>query len=109
MSGADEDAAVAGADGLDVAGVVEVGGLDNAPAILEALSAKRPVVLFIDGAAARKIWPGLPNTRLGKGPLPGDVQRERGKDVAVVRVSTAVAEIGRPVTRHEKAILPRDR
>jgi hypothetical protein len=71
--------------------------------------ADMPVVLFIDGAAARKIWPGLPNTRLGKGPLPGDVLRERGKDVAVVRVSTAVAEIGRPVTRHEKANMPRDR
>jgi hypothetical protein len=68
-----------------------------------------PIVLFIDGAAARKIWPGLPNTRLGKGSLPGDVLRESGKDVAVVRVSTAVAEIGRPVTRDEKANMPHDR
>src|SRR5262245_13393095 len=67
-----------------------------------------PVVLFVDGSAARRIWSGLPNTRLGKGPLPGDVLRANGKDVAVVRVSTDVAEIGRPVTRVEKANMPAD-
>ncbi|MYW97451.1 DUF3893 domain-containing protein [Amycolatopsis rubida] len=71
--------------------------------------ANMPIVLFVDGAAARKIWPGLPNTRLGKGPLPGDVLRDCAKDVAVVRVSTSVAEVGRPVTREEKANMPRDR
>jgi hypothetical protein len=68
-----------------------------------------PVVLFVDGPAARKIWPGLPNTRLGKGPLPGDVLRENGKDVAVVRVSTGVSEIGRPVTRQKDTNMPADK
>ncbi|MFJ6677434.1 RNaseH domain-containing protein [Actinosynnema sp. NPDC091369] len=68
-----------------------------------------PIVVFVDGSASRKIWPGLPNTRLGKGALPGDVLRERGRDVAVVRVNADVSEIGRPVTRDEKANMPRDR
>ncbi|WP_027930273.1 RNaseH domain-containing protein [Amycolatopsis thermoflava] len=71
--------------------------------------ADMPMVVFIDGTAARKIWPGLPNTSFRKGPLPGDVLRNRGGDVAVVRVNTAVGEIGRPVTRNEKANMPRDR
>lgn len=68
-----------------------------------------PVVVFVDGPAARKIWPGLPNTRLGKGPLPGDALRENGKDVAVVRVSTGVSEIGRPVTRQKDTNMPADK
>jgi hypothetical protein len=67
-----------------------------------------PMVVFVDGAAARRIWPGLPNTRIGRGPLPGHVLRERGEDVAVVRVTTDVAEIGRPVTRKELANMPAD-
>jgi hypothetical protein len=33
---------------------------------------------------------------------------ERGKDIAVVRVNTNVSEIGRPVTRREKANMPRN-
>lgn len=68
-----------------------------------------PVVVFVDGPAARKIWPGLPNTRLGKGPLPGDALRENGKDVSVVRVSTGLSEIGRPVTRQNDTNMPADK
>ncbi|MFD9702120.1 RNaseH domain-containing protein [Lentzea sp. NPDC059081] len=67
-----------------------------------------PIVVFVDGSAARRIWPGLPNTRLGRGLLPGDVLRENGKDVAVVRVSTGVSEIGRPVSRQKDTNMPAD-
>ncbi|MEV4252726.1 RNaseH domain-containing protein [Spirillospora sp. NPDC049652] len=60
-----------------------------------------PMVLFVDAPPTRGIWPGLHNSSLGEGPLPGDDLRARGEDVAVVRLHTAVEEIGRPVNRTE--------
>ncbi|MFC0038383.1 RNaseH domain-containing protein [Actinomadura rayongensis] len=67
-----------------------------------------PLVVFVDAQATRLLWPGLQNGRLGGGPLPGDAVREKGGDVAVVRLNTDVSEIGRPVTRREKANRPGD-
>ncbi|MFI0418823.1 RNaseH domain-containing protein [Spongiactinospora sp. 9N601] len=68
-----------------------------------------PMVIFTDGRATRSIWPGLQNARLGEGVLPGDSLRERGDDVAVVRLNTVITEIGRPVTRVEKSNNPKDK
>jgi hypothetical protein len=67
-----------------------------------------PMVVFVDTQATRTIWPGLQNTQLGKGPLPGDTLRDQGLDVAIVRLNTNISEIGRPVTRREKANMPSD-
>ncbi|MGW8570206.1 RNaseH domain-containing protein [Streptomyces niveus] len=67
-----------------------------------------PVVIFADTRSTRTVWPGLQDSKLGAGPLPGDALRERGGDVAVVRLSTDVKEIGRPVTRRERANMPKD-
>ncbi|MCG7524104.1 RNaseH domain-containing protein [Streptomyces sp. OfavH-34-F] len=67
-----------------------------------------PVVIFVDTAATRTIWPGLQNVRLNAGPLPGDTVRAGGADIAVVRLNTKISEIGRPVTRREKANMPSD-
>ncbi|MBE1537084.1 RNaseH domain-containing protein [Actinomadura algeriensis] len=60
-----------------------------------------PLVIFLSAPSTRGIWPGLVNTTLGDGPMPGDVLRARGGDVAVVRLHAAMEEIGRPVTRSE--------
>ncbi|MFD9716106.1 RNaseH domain-containing protein [Streptomyces sp. NPDC059076] len=70
--------------------------------------ADAPVVIFADTRSTRTVWPGLQDGKLGLGPLPGDGLDERGGDVAVVRLSTDVKEIGRPVTRREKANMPKD-
>ncbi|MFJ1598481.1 RNaseH domain-containing protein [Streptomyces sp. NPDC088261] len=67
-----------------------------------------PVVIFADTRSTRTVWPGLQDSKLGAGPLPGDGLRARGGDVAVVRLSTDVKEIGRPVTRRERANMPKD-
>ncbi|MEU6354947.1 RNaseH domain-containing protein [Streptomyces sp. NPDC047072] len=67
-----------------------------------------PMVVFVDTLETRTIWPGLQNTRLGKGPLPGDTLRDQDADVGVVRLNTGISEIGRPVTRREKANMPSD-
>ncbi|POM25899.1 hypothetical protein BTM25_02830 [Actinomadura rubteroloni] len=67
-----------------------------------------PLVVFVDAPATRLLWTGLQNGRLGDGPLPGDAVHVRGGDVAVVRLNTDLTEIGRPVTRREKANMPGD-
>lgn len=68
-----------------------------------------PLVIFVDTQSTRTIWPGLQDVKLGAGQLPGDTLTGRGDDVAVVRLNTDIAEIGRPVTRVEKANMPADR
>ncbi|MEU2874845.1 RNaseH domain-containing protein [Streptomyces sp. NPDC007070] len=67
-----------------------------------------PMVVFVDTQETRTIWPGLQNAQLGAGPLPGDSLRAEGADAAVVRLNTEISEIGRPVTRREKANMPSD-
>ncbi|MFM9444315.1 RNaseH domain-containing protein [Streptomyces acidiscabies] len=67
-----------------------------------------PMVVFVDTLETRTIWPGLQNIRLDKGPLPGDTLRNKDADVAIVRLNTNISEIGRPVTRREKANMPSD-
>ncbi len=67
-----------------------------------------PTVLFVDTMETRTIWAGLQNGHLGTGHLPGDTLRERGADIAVVRLNSEISEIGRPVTRSERANMPRD-
>ncbi|MFE2040859.1 RNaseH domain-containing protein [Streptomyces sp. NPDC059477] len=67
-----------------------------------------PMVIFVDTQETRTIWPGLQNAHLGAGPLPGDTLRAAGGDVAIVRLNTEISEIGRPVTRREKANMPSD-
>jgi len=78
-------------------------------AALHALrSATTPMVIFTDAQETRSIWPGLQNVQLGDGNLPAETLRAKGLDVAVVRLNTQIDEIGRPVTRREKANMPRD-
>ncbi|WP_328914191.1 MULTISPECIES: RNaseH domain-containing protein [unclassified Streptomyces] len=67
-----------------------------------------PMVVFVDTQETRTIWPGLQNAHLGVGPLPADTLRDKGVDVAIVRLNTEISEIGRPVTRREKANMPSD-
>ncbi|KEF17062.1 hypothetical protein DF18_31545 [Streptomyces rimosus] len=67
-----------------------------------------PMVVFVDTQETRTIWPGLQNAQLGVGPLPADTLRDKGADVAIVRLNTEISEIGRPVTRREKANMPSD-
>ncbi|MGV9338997.1 RNaseH domain-containing protein [Streptomyces sp. NPDC003688] len=67
-----------------------------------------PMVIFVDTQETRTIWPGLQNAHLNAGPLPGDKVRGGGADIAVVRLNTELSEIGRPVTRREKANMPSD-
>ncbi|MFE3382851.1 RNaseH domain-containing protein, partial [Streptomyces anulatus] len=67
-----------------------------------------PMVIFVDTQETRTIWPGLQNAQLNAGPLPGDKVRGGGADIAVVRLNTELSEIGRPVTRREKANMPSD-
>lgn len=67
-----------------------------------------PMVIFADAPATRTIWPALQDVSLGTGPLPGDSLRARGHDVAVIRLNTRITEIGRPVTRRERANMPPD-
>ncbi|SFD43009.1 RNaseH domain-containing protein [Streptomyces aidingensis] len=67
-----------------------------------------PMVVFVDTQETRTIWPGIQNTKLGTGPLPGDTLHAKGADVAVVRLNTEISEIGRPVTRRERANMPSD-
>ncbi|MFH8618493.1 RNaseH domain-containing protein [Streptomyces sp. NPDC017979] len=67
-----------------------------------------PVVLFVESAATRSLWPGLSDKSLGTGPLPGETMHNDGIDVAVVRLNSNNSEIGRPVTRVEKANMPAD-
>jgi hypothetical protein len=67
-----------------------------------------PMVIFVDTRETRTIWPGLQNAHLGAGPLPADTLCDQGADVAVVRLNTGISEIGRPVTRREKANMPSD-
>jgi hypothetical protein len=58
-----------------------------------------PVVIFVDTAATRSIWPGLRDQSLGDVALPGDPLVDEGHHVAVVRLNDDVEEIGRPVDR----------
>lgn len=58
-----------------------------------------PVVIFVDTAATRSIWPGLQDQSLGDAALPGDLLVEEGHDVAIVRLNDDLEEIGRPVGR----------
>lgn len=67
-----------------------------------------PMVIFVDTQETRTIWSGLQNAQLNAGSLPGDTMRRGGADVAVVRLNTEISEIGRPVTRREKANMPSD-
>ncbi|GAB2887643.1 RNaseH domain-containing protein [Streptomyces mayteni] len=67
-----------------------------------------PMVILVDTQETRTIWPGLQNTQLGAGPLPADALRDKGADIAIVRLNTEISEIGRPVTRREKANMPSD-
>lgn len=67
-----------------------------------------PIVIFTDAPAVRTIWSGLQNSAVPGAALPGDSLVEAGHDVAVVRVLTDMAEIGRPVSRVEAANRPRD-
>jgi hypothetical protein len=67
-----------------------------------------PMVIFVDTQETRTIWPGLQNGNLGAGALPGHTLRARGADVALVRLNTEISEIGRPVTRRERANMPSD-
>ncbi|MBT2208731.1 RNaseH domain-containing protein [Actinomadura sp. NEAU-AAG7] len=60
-----------------------------------------PMVIFVDAPSSRTIWPGLSDTSFAEGPVPGDALRARGGDVAIVRLHTAVNELGRPVNRTE--------
>lgn len=71
-------------------------------------SAATPMVIFADTQETRTIWPGLQNVQLRNGPLPADTLVADGADVAIVRMNTDVGEIGRPVTRSEKANMPAD-
>ncbi|WP_416873699.1 RNaseH domain-containing protein [Kitasatospora sp. SC0581] len=76
--------------------------------LMDRMPVGTPMVIFVDTQETRTIWPGLQNTLLGNGPLPADTLREAGADVAIVRLNTAIGEIGRPVTRREKANMPAD-
>lgn len=67
-----------------------------------------PMVIFVDTQETRSIWPGLQNAQLCSGPLPADTLRDKGVGVAIVRLNTEISEIGRPVTRREKANMPSD-
>ncbi|MFD4337931.1 RNaseH domain-containing protein [Streptomyces anulatus] len=67
-----------------------------------------PMVIFVDTQETRTLWPGLQNAQLNAGPLPGDKVSGGGADIAVVRLNTELSEIGRPVTRREKANMPSD-
>lgn len=67
-----------------------------------------PMVIFVDTQETRTIWPGLQNAQLNAGRLPGDTLCVGGADIAVVRLNTELSEIGRPVTRREKANMPSD-
>lgn len=67
-----------------------------------------PVVIFVDAQATRTIWPGLQNSSTPNAELPGDSLRATGTDVAVIRCNDDVTEIGRPVTRLDRANLPAD-
>lgn len=60
-----------------------------------------PMVIFAAAQSTRTVWTGLADTSLGDGPMPGDVLRDQGADVAMVRLHTVLEEIGRPVTRTE--------
>jgi len=66
-----------------------------------------PMVIFTDGPSTRTIWPGLQDRHFGTGPMPGDALRAAGREVAVVRSNNGL-EIGRPVTRRDEGIQPRD-
>ncbi|GAA1035650.1 RNaseH domain-containing protein [Streptomyces murinus] len=84
---------------------------DAVEARLDALLSLKPgtpMVIFADTQETRTIWPGLQNTQLGVGPLPADTLRADGADVAIIRLNTGISEIGRPVTRREKANMPSD-
>ncbi|MEU3599600.1 RNaseH domain-containing protein [Streptomyces sp. NPDC006798] len=69
---------------------------------------RTPVVLFVESTATRTLWKGLSDRSLGTEPLPGDTLRAAGVDVAVVRLNSDNGEIGRPVSRVEKANMPAD-
>lgn len=66
------------------------------------------VVLFVNAQSARRIWPGLSNTNLHRGLMPGESLAAVGADVGVVRVNADAAEIGRPVSRTDRANRPGD-
>ena len=67
-----------------------------------------PLIVFTDAPAVRTVWPGLQNGAAPGAALPGDRLVEEGREVAVVRVLTDMAEIGRPVDREEAANQPDD-
>jgi hypothetical protein len=68
--------------------------------------ADTPLVLFVDSAATRTIWPGLSDLSFNAGPLPGD---SLGQPVAIVRLNDDLTEIGRPVSRTaDDSRMPRD-
>jgi hypothetical protein len=66
-----------------------------------------PMVIFTDGPSTRTIWPGLQDRHFGTGSMPGDTLRAAGHEVAVVRSNNG-SEIGRPITRQDEGIQPRD-
>ena len=82
-----------------------------------------PLVLFVNAQATRLVWTGISNTapltdaelskpaggnRAGSAAIPGETLLALGRDVAVVRVNTDIDEIGRPVSRTDKANRPAD-
>lgn len=77
-------------------------------ALVASVAGDVPVVVFVEAGATRSIWPGLADNSFGAGPVPGDALHRDGVDVAVVRLNTKPPEIGRPVTRVEKANNPAD-
>jgi hypothetical protein len=78
---------------------------------LEQLAASHPsdlpIVIFTDAPSTRTIWPGLQDRQFGTGPMPGDILRAAGRDVAVIRSNNSL-EIGRPITRQDEGNTPRD-
>lgn len=74
--------------------------------------ADRPLVLFVDAESCKGIWPGLNDTSLGRGALPGDSISH--PDVAVVRCAsgsrvpqTTHRGHGKPVADPHQPPLPR--
>lgn len=76
-------------------------------ALLSAELANTPLVVFVDAAATRTVWPGLSDRAFGTGSLPGD---SLGRPVAIVRLNDDLTEIGRPVARSaDGSRVPRDK
>jgi RNase H domain-containing protein/argonaute-like protein/MID domain-containing protein len=61
-----------------------------------------PIVLFVDAERTRSLWAGLTNQHADDEDLPGIGLLAEGKDVAIVRIDSDTAKLGRPVTRVSK-------